>query len=126
MGVAFYIELDRKVEFNEHVEGKPLAWVFEELEAFCNEHKLKGISDYVYQDMSEFLEDFDESLIPEQTAKWFDAQEGIDWVSGLIEKLKEEKPSFCTEDTITILEDFLQVFKDSKEADAQWHLALDA
>ena len=125
MGVAIYIELDKEVEFDEYVEGKPLAWVFEEMEEFCKEHGLKAITDYIYQDMKEFLDDFDESLIPEQMPQWYVAQEGIEWVTALIEKLEAEKPAFCTEYTMMTLEDFLRVFNESKEVNAQWHLAFD-
>jgi len=128
MGVAFYIELDKKdseLDFEPYVEGKPIAWVFEELELFCKKHNIKAISDYVYQDISEFEDDFDVDDLPQQIEEWFDAKEGILFINNLQEKLLLDKPKFLDENLEYALEEFLNVFINADRVGAKWHLALD-
>jgi len=119
VGVGFYIELDKEVSFESYVEGKPLAWVFEELELFCQKHGLKDISDYIYdEDSREMLEHMQE---------WHSISEGIEWVEKLLFFLEKEKPNFYDEFTMDTLSRILEVFKkaQSENSGIQWHFDLD-
>ncbi len=95
---------------------------FDELKAFCEKHKLKTIEDFFSQDASEFMDNIE---MPEQEILWSDAQEGIDWATSLIEKLKSEKPEFQVDAVIEDLQEYLEVFNKTKEIEAKWHLELD-
>jgi len=128
MGVAFYIELnkdDKDLDFNPWVEGKPIAWIFEELESFCKKHQIKAISDYVYQDISELEDEFEEHELPPQIAQWFDAQEGILFIRNLRDKLIEEQSKLLDDNLEYALSQFLEVFTNAKRVGARWHLAVD-
>ena len=119
MGVGFYVEIDREVDFETYVEGKPLAWVFEELEVFCKERKLKAISDYVYDEVSMELID--------TMKEWHPLSEGIAWISDLVETLEKEKPSFLGEWTIETFVYVLEVLQKAQEKDPtiQWRFEID-
>ena len=126
MSVAYFIVLDiEDVEFDDLVNGKNIAQAFDELSSFCESHNIKGIEDFHSQDVSEFIDEFDDLELPEQEEVWFDAKEGIEWVSALIEKLKDEHPRFLTDDILEDLVEYLEVFKNAKSVNAKWHLELD-
>lgn len=126
MSVAYFIVLDNEeVGFDTFVNGKAMAHASDELVEFCEEQKLKSIEDFFSQDASEFMDDLDDIEMPEQEILWFNAQEGIDWSTALIEKLKSEKPKFPTDAVIEDLQEYLEVFNKTKEIDAKWHIELD-
>ncbi len=126
MSVAYFIVLDNEeVDFDTFVNGKGIACAFDEINEFCESHELKTIEDFHSQDVSEFMEDFDDLEIPEQEIKWFSAQEGIDWASSLIDNLESKKPKFLTDEVIEDLQKYLEVFNNSKKVGAKWHLELD-
>lgn len=126
MSLAYFIVLDKKdVEFDDLVNGKNIAQAFDELSGFCESHDLKGIEDFHYQDVSEFIDDFDDLELPAQEEVWFDAREGIEWVSALIAKLKGERPKFLTDAILEDLVEYLEVFKNAESVNAKWHLELD-
>jgi len=125
MSVAYFIVIkNEEVDFDTFVNGKSMAHASDELIEFCKTHKLRTIEDFHSQDMSEFMEDFNDIEIPEQKIKWFNAQEGIDWASSLIEKLEAEKTKFDTGAVIEDLQEYLEVFKNAKKVDVKWHLEL--
>ncbi|NNF00675.1 MAG: hypothetical protein HKN25_16790 [Pyrinomonadaceae bacterium] len=83
---------------------------------------MKTIEDFFSQDASDFVGDIE---LPEQEILWIDAQQGIDWASALIEKLKSEKPQFPAGSVIEDLEEALEVFAKTKKINAKWHFELD-
>ena len=126
MSVAYFIVLDNaEVGVDTFVNGKAIAHAFDELTNFCKAQGLKTIEDFHSQDISEFMEDFDDVEIPEPEILWFDAQEGIDWITSLLEKIESQNPDFTTEAIIEDLREYLEVFKKTKTVGAKWHLKLD-
>jgi len=128
MSVAFYIELDKEdVDFEIFVDGKSIAHAFEELITFSQNNGLKSIEEYVYQDLSEYVDEFEDMGmdVPEQVEQWFDAQEGITWATEMINNLKEKAPKFSSKDIIDDFKCYLEVFENAKKVDAKWHLAID-
>ena len=126
MSVAYFIVLDNEdVGFDTFVNGKGIAHAFDELFKFCEAHKLKTIEYFHSQDVSEFMQDFDDIEIPDQKINWFNAQEGIDWAVSLIKKLKSESPDFNTDEVIEDLQDYIEVFNNTNKINAKWHLELD-
>jgi len=126
MSAAYFIVLENEeVDFDSFVNGKNIAHAFDELIEFCKTQKLKTIEDFHSQDIGEFMENFDDIEIPEQEIKWFNAQEGIDRASSLIEKLESEVPKFDSCAVIEDLKEYLEVFNDAKKVDVKWHLELD-
>lgn len=97
MSVAYYIVLDKEdVDFETFVDGKGIAQSFEELTLFCSDNNVKSIEHFIDQDLSEFMDELEGIDIPEQTEKWFEAQEGISWAKDLIDKLNSKPPKFPT------------------------------
>jgi len=127
MGIAIYIELDRDVTFETFVDGKSIAYAFDELSSFSKENDLQCIEDFIYQDMSEFTDEFEEidMDIPEQMKQWYDAQEGISWVKEILETLEAKSPKFTTEDLRDDFRCYLEIFENAKKVGAKWHLAVD-
>ena len=126
MSVAYFIVLnDDEVDFDTFVDGKSIAQVFDALTEFCNSHDLKTIEDFHSQDVSEMLDEFDGIELPEQEEIWFNAEEGIEWVNSLIEKLQCENPSFLNKAILEDLNDYLEVFKNTRKSGVKWHLELD-
>ena len=126
MSVAYFIVLDNdQVDFDPFVNGKAIAHAFEEITNFCKSNGLKTIEDFHSQDVGELMEGFDDIDIPDQVTLWLDAQEGIDWVTSLLEKIEAQKPAFATADVIEELREYLDVFEKSKSAGANWHLEMD-
>ena len=128
MGVAFYIELDKEdVDFETFVDGKSIAQAFDKLTIFSQNNGLKSIEDYVYQDVSEFAEEFEDMGmdVPEQMEQWYDAEEGISWATDMIKNLETKSPEFATEYVIDDFKCYLEIFENAKKVDAKWHLAVD-
>ena len=126
MSIAYFIVLENEeVDFDTYVNGKAIAHVVDEIAKFCITHGLKTIEDFHSQDFSELMEDFDDIEIPEQEILWFDAQEEIDWVTTLLEKIESQRPNFATEAIIEDLREYLEVFKNMENVDTKWHLEID-
>ena len=126
MSVAYFIVLDNAEEgVDTFVNGKAIAQAFDEITTFCEAQGLKTIEDFHSQDISEFMQDIDDVEIPGQEILWFDAQEGIDWITSLLEKIESQNPDFTTEAIIEDLREYLEVFKKTKTVGAKWHLELD-
>ena len=84
-------------------------------------HKLglKMFEDYAYQDLSEFGG-------PEAEPVWFEATEGIEWASAILQQLRDEPGT--VKDIVAViedLEDYIRVFKEAQKRDLKWHLELD-
>ncbi|HOY23985.1 MAG TPA: hypothetical protein PK002_12585 [Cellvibrio sp.] len=126
MSVAYFIVLDKDdVDFDPFVNGKAIAHAFDELESFCKQHQLKTIEDFHSQDISEYMEELDDIEVPGRDEAWFAADEGIEWVTSLVAKLKSEKPAFASPDIYDDLNEYLDAFNNAKRAGAKWHLELD-
>lgn len=126
MSVAYFIVLDiENVGFDTFVNGKSLANCYEDLTAFCNSEGLKTIDEFVSQDVSEFLQEFEEMELPDQEVLWFSAEEGIDWVTSLLDKLDAKSPEFSTDMLVEDLQEYLEVLRKSKNIGAKWHLEMD-
>lgn len=123
MGVAFYVELDKDVDFDTFVDGKSIAHVFDELTSFSKNSGLKSLEDYIYQDVSEFEEIGMD--VPEQVEQWFDADEGVSWATNMIKTLEAKSPEFATEYVIDDFKCYLDIFENAKKVGAKWHLAVD-
>ncbi|MEM7016772.1 MAG: hypothetical protein AAF512_05455 [Pseudomonadota bacterium] len=129
MSVAYFIVLDNaEVDFDASVDGKSITPVLDELMGFCKKHHLKTLDDFYGQGAGDVFDEFDELddlELPEQDAVWFDAEEGIEWISALIAALNHENPPFLSDAILEDFNDYMVVFKNAKNANVKWHLALD-
>ncbi|MCG8535314.1 MAG: hypothetical protein MI808_09480, partial [Pseudomonadales bacterium] len=95
MSTAYYIALNNETEFDATVDGKSIAQAADDLIILCEENNLKILEDYLSQDPSEFLDDFDDLGLSEDLAnQWFDAQEGIDYFESLIKLIQSNNTPF--------------------------------
>jgi hypothetical protein len=127
MSVAYFIVLENEtLDFDTFVNGKNIAHAFDELVSMCKKYELKSIEDFVCQDVSEFLSgELDDVDIPAQDSLWFEAQEGIDWATSLIDKIRNSAVSFEADPVIEDLNDYIDVFNKAKKHNAKWRFELD-
>ena len=126
MSTAYYIALNNETEFDTTVDGKSIAQAADDLIILCEENNLKILEDYLSQDPSEFLDDFDDLGLSEDLAnQWFDAQEGIDYFESLIKLIQSNNTPFSKEEVIADLESYIAVLKQAKSAGCQWQLQID-
>lgn len=125
MSTAYYIALDRDVDFDTFVNGKGIAEVLEPLSAFCKEHGLKTIEDYYSMDVGEFLDEVESPDNSNTNVEWYDANEGIQWIDEMVGLLSTEHTEFRVEHLIEELKEYKQVLERAQKAGAKWHLELD-
>lgn len=131
MSVAYYIVLDvDEPGFDPFVNGKALAHATEELDELCLKSGLPVLESFMGQGMDEFEEMLEEDYeLPEGEEgdeKWFEPQEGIDWVQSLLAAISQN-PSSVTEAEAVLddLKEYMEVLEKAKGIHARWHLALD-
>ena len=127
MSVAFFIVLDRDdVGFDTFVNGKAVAHYLDPLQRFCEKHRLNTVEDFVSQDMSAFMDDFDDIHMPEQEVIWFESEAGLLWLDALIEKLHMDPAAeFPSALIIEDLEEYRNVLIKAQRIDAKWHFEID-
>ena len=124
MSTAYYIALENEeVEFDTFVNGKAIAHASEELYELCESNSIKPLDEFLSQDVSEFIDDFEMPDGMEIT--WFDAQEGIDCVLSLVKLIQSKDCTFEKGPVIEDLNEYLEVLNKVKQANLKWHLELD-
>lgn len=123
MSTAFYIALEKDVEFDTFVNGKAIAGVADDLNELCESNNIKTIDHFLSQYPSEFLDDFE--LPDDFEIKWYEAQEGLDYFTSLIGLINANDCRFNKEEVVTDLNEYLDVLQKVKAANLKWHLELD-
>jgi hypothetical protein len=124
VSTAFYIALEKDdVEFDTFVNGKAIADVADDLNELCESNNIKAIDDFLSQDPSEFLDDFE--LPDDFEIKWYEAQEGLDYFTSLIGLINANDCNFNKEEVVSDLNEYLDVLQKVKAANLKWHLELD-
>ena len=82
MSTAYFIVLDNEEPgFDAFVDGKVLTRHLDTVNAIARTLGLKQFEDYAFQDLSEFGG-------PDLEAEWFDAAEGRDWATKILQHLQ--------------------------------------
>jgi hypothetical protein len=124
VSTAFYIALEKDdVEFDTFVNGKAIADVADDLNELCESNNIKAIDEFLSQDPSEFLDDFE--LPDDFEIKWYEAQEGLDYFTSLIGLINANDCNFNKEEVVSDLNEYLDVLQKVKAANLKWHLELD-
>jgi hypothetical protein len=126
MGAAYYIALDNdKPGFETFVNGKAIARARDEIYEITEKLGLKGIDD-----LTSFGEWDEEFEVPEEHREaetpWFEAQEGIRWVSAIRAYITANEGAVPEKEHV--LEDLVQyetLLKLADEIGAKWHFAMD-
>ena len=120
MSTAYFIVLDcDDPGFDSFVDGKMLTKYLDDVNEAAARLGLKALEDYAFQDLSEFGG-------PDMEIEWFEAAEGADWVSSVIQELRSNPdPIRELEAVVEDLEDYLRVFNEAGERGLKWHLELD-
>ncbi len=120
MSTAYFIVLDSDDPgFDSFVDGKFLTRRLDAVNKLANALGLKPLDDFASQDLSEFGG-------PEMDTEWFDAQEGLDWASSLVNALSNQPNQVQNAgEVIADLKDYIRVFEEAKSRDLKWHLELD-
>jgi len=120
MSTAFFIVLDQEDPgFDSFVDGKMLTQQLEAVNRIADKLGLKRFEDYAFQDLSEFGG-------PESEPEWFEASEGIEWSSALLQQLRDDPNDVKDiEAVIEDLQDYVRIFKEAEKRNLKWHLELD-
>ncbi len=83
MSVAYFVVFNcDDPGFDSFVDGKMLTHRLEEVNAIATRLDLKAFEDYAFQDLSEYGG-------ADMEVQWFDAQEGLHWISSIRRHLDE-------------------------------------
>lgn len=120
MSTAFFIVLDSDDPgFDAFVDGKILTRQLDSVNAIARGLGLKQFEDYAFQDLSEFGG-------PELEPEWFDAAEGKEWISKILQHVQANPESVNDLEGVTEdLADYLNVFEEAGKRGLKWHLELD-
>ena len=134
MSTAFFIVLDKKDPgFDTMVNGKFLVQDARGLKKIAKALGLPELEDYVSYSPEETLammEDLGgepselDGELPEQ--KWYDPQEGLDWVHQVSEHVRANPSSVKNaKGVLADLEQYREVLEQAKGARARWNLQVD-
>ena len=120
MSTAYFIVLDSEDPgFDPFVDGKLLTQQLDVVNRIAESLGLKRFEDYAFQDLSEFGG-------PEMELEWFDANEGVEWASAILARLRENPTRGKNmAGVIEDLEDYVRVFAEAHKRGLRWHLELD-
>lgn len=120
MSTAYFIVLDSdEPGFDSFVDGKMLTKRIRAVNKIARSLGLKQFEDYAFQDLSEFGG-------PDMEPEWFDAAEGKNWASRILQHLQENPDSVKDAVAVTAdLADFVNVFREAETRGLKWHLELD-
>jgi hypothetical protein len=127
MGVSYFVEFNKTIpsyDGSEEIIGKAFARAENELNKIYKKLKLKPIIEFFGQDESDLLGDDVE--IPSDELPWFEPDEGLKTIQGLLQYLNENPGAI--KNCENVLQDLL-AFENAliacKAAGAKWHLAMD-
>jgi len=120
MSVAYFVVFNcDDPGFDSFVDGKMLTHRLEEVNAIATRLDLKAFEDYAFQDLSEYGG-------PDMEVQWFDAQEGMQWISSIRRHLDDNPGAIKDADAVVEdLDDYFQVFEEAEKRGLKWHLELD-
>ena len=123
MSTAYFIVLDQEIPFDTSVNGKQVAQSFNVLSDLCENRNLRSFDGFVWQDLSEYLDEGFEISPPDEV--WFDASEGLDWLDGLIAAVSESEAITLKEFVLEDLHEYQQLLTHADEAGAKWRFEVD-
>ncbi len=134
MSVAYFIVLDKEVDFDTMVNGKFLAKESNRIEKIASTLGMKAFDDYVSQSPDEARammeeagvdpDELEDIVLPEQ--QWFDAQEGVDLVSKISTHVRANPSSVKNaKGVLADLEEYEEILQKAKSAGAKWNLQID-
>lgn len=120
MSTAYFIVLNSdEPGFDAFVDGKMLTRQLAAVNKIACSLGLKQFEDYTFQDLSEFGG-------PDLDPEWFDAAEGKDWATGILDHIREHPESVRDSEAVAEdLEDYVRVFSEAGKRGLKWHLELD-
>jgi len=120
MSTAYFIVLDSDDPgFDPFVDGKILTKRLRVVNKIAKSLGLKRFEDYAFQDLSEFGG-------PNIEPEWFNATEGSNWASAIVQQLRENPKAVRDIDAvIEDLEEYVRVFGEADKRGLKWHLELD-
>lgn len=135
MSAAFFIVLDREDPgFDTMVNGKFLSQDAKRLEKIARSLGMRPLEEFVsyspeeaqamMEEMGTGLVDIEEMKLPEQ--KWYEPQEGLDWVSKISAHVRANPSSVKNaKGVLADLDEYRTVFEQAKSIKARWSLQVD-
>ena len=132
MGAALFIVLEKEIEnLDTFVNGKVLARAEPILAEITNELGVTPLIEFYGADIGDLAEEWldnsdDFETLPESSAKWFEAKEGLKTVCALLDHLKDNPTKIKkSEKVIADLQDFKRVLEEADKQNVKWHLEVD-
>lgn len=120
MSLAYFIVVDHDdPDFDVFVDGKVLTQNIEAVNAVAAGLGHKSFDDFLSQDLSEFG-------MEKTAAEWFDAAEGVAWVTALKEHIAAHPET--VQDASAVVDDldeFRRVLEEAQRRRLKWHLEID-
>ena len=128
MGLALFIALSEKVDFDDMVNGRAVARAWEFLDKVAANASVKALADFISMDLKEFSgAGADENWQEE----WFSPTDGLIMFRAFLDYLdkndvpKEEVQNMEKEWIIDDLKGFEQVLVQAEAHSVKWHLEVD-
>ena len=120
MSTAYFIVLNNEDPgFDSFVDGKMLTRNLTSINKITGQLGLKAFDEYAFQDLSEYGG-------PDMEPQWFEATEGAEWVTRIMQHLRDNAAAIAdVEAVLQDLEDYLRVFTEAGNRGLKWHLELD-
>ncbi len=120
MSTAYYIVLNsQEPGFDTFIDGKALARRLPTVNKIAVGIGLKRLENFAFHDLSDFGG-------PESEPEWFDAAEGVNWMSQVLQHVRQHPDSVGDADAVADdLQACIRVLGEAGKRGFKWHLALD-
>ena len=124
MSTAYFIEPEEHVDFETFVNGKAIAQAGDDFHQLCHRLGIQEIAAFNSQGAGSLGEE--EGLADDEEVKWFEAEDGLNWVQTLKEHLEEHPGELIDGDAvIEDLKEYIEVLTQLEAEGIRWHLEVD-
>jgi len=132
MSAAYFIVLEnKKPGFDPLVNGKFLSKEIKNLDRLCENLGINDINSFVSyapEELDEMMQELgvDACETNSPAEQWFEPDEGLTWVTRLIEYLEAQPATLQkSKEVLSDLREYEQVFKKAKAIGSRWRLHVD-
>ncbi|MBF0225336.1 MAG: hypothetical protein HQK76_07760 [Desulfobacterales bacterium] len=124
MSLAYFIVLDQEnVPFDIFVNGKFIAHDADKINKICKKLQLNDLDYYIRIPFDDYADDFE---FESESEKWFDADEGLEFVKKLKNYIQGNPKSVkSSEGVISDLNEYIELLKKAKLTNAKFHFQID-
>ena len=130
MSVAYFVVLEEpNPGFHTYVAGNAVAKAASNIDRIARNLGLKTLDQFVNADLTEYFDDDEEDFhntVADVHKVWFQADEGLDWATRLIEHIEKNPHDVHDAEAVqSDLAEYQELFKNAAESGIRWHLEVD-